>query len=158
MMVVWCPEFIILTLVCQTAVVSCYSSGSPAESCITLSPSSVFHGTAKQTNEVPYEIDTSVFEDPYSSNLFYVSNSTYKSEFTLLIKSQWGYYQFHGCSYTSTKITLYNNNISRFLIQAQLAADDTTVVGSFASPTHGDNYRLSSCARQEVHSHRSKAS
>ena len=37
-----------------------------------------------------------------------------------------------------------------FLIQARLAADNTTVVGSFASPNHEDNYQLSSCARHEV--------
>ena len=37
-----------------------------------------------------------------------------------------------------------------FLIQARLADDNSTVVGSFASPGHGDSYQLSSCAIQEV--------
>ena len=81
------PEFPILTLACQIAVVLCYSSGSPTESCITLSPRSAFHGVSEQTSEVPYEINTSIFEDPYDhrdSGLFYVPSSTYKSKSTTL--------------------------------------------------------------------------
>ena len=78
--------FFALTLGCQIATVLSYSSGSPVESCITLSPSSTFHGVSEQTSKVPYEIDTNVFEDHYDSDseLFYVPNSTYKSESTLL--------------------------------------------------------------------------
>ena len=45
---------------------------------------------------------------------------------------------------------LHTTTFQGFLIQARLAADNTTVVGSFVSPSHDDNYRLSSCARQEV--------
>ena len=37
-----------------------------------------------------------------------------------------------------------------FLIQPRLAADDTTVVGSFAAPGAGGVYRLSSCTPAEV--------
>ena len=37
-----------------------------------------------------------------------------------------------------------------FLIQPRLAADDTTVVGSFTAPGVGDLYRLSSCTPPEV--------
>ena len=45
---------------------------------------------------------------------------------------------------------MHTTTFRGFLIQARLAADNTTVVGSFVSPSHDDNYQLSSCARQEV--------
>ena len=38
-----------------------------------------------------------------------------------------------------------------FLIQPRLGADDTTVVGSFASPGPGGDYRLSFCVPPEVY-------
>ena len=37
-----------------------------------------------------------------------------------------------------------------FLIQPRLAADDTTVVGSFNGPGARDDYQLSSCSPPEV--------
>ena len=37
-----------------------------------------------------------------------------------------------------------------FLIQPRMAADDTTVVGSFTAPGAGDIYQLSSCTLPEV--------
>ena len=37
-----------------------------------------------------------------------------------------------------------------FLIQAQLVADDTTVVGRFEEPPVGGEYRYGSCANTEV--------
>lgn len=45
---------------------------------------------------------------------------------------------------------LHTTTFRGFLIQARLAANNATVVGSFVSSSHDDNYQLSSCARQEV--------
>ena len=64
----------------QSTLVNCYSSGAPSESCDTLSPNSSYHGELEQMSSVPFEIDTSVFKNPFTNELHYSPNSTYWSK------------------------------------------------------------------------------
>lgn len=74
--------FIIVVFSFQLKLVNCYSAGAPAESCDTLSLNSSYHGALEQTSSVtvPFEIDTSVFKNPFSDVLHYSPNSTYWSK------------------------------------------------------------------------------
>lgn len=61
-------------------VMKSYSIGTPIESCDTLLLNSTYHERVEQTSRVPFEIDTSVFQNPYSDDLFYSPNSSFWSK------------------------------------------------------------------------------
>ena len=73
-------------MTCQSLMVNCYTSGAPSESCDSLSLNSSYHGTQERTSGAPFEIDTSVFRNPFSSELHYSPNSTYRSKLNSPVK------------------------------------------------------------------------
>lgn len=144
----------VIIMTCQSLMVNCYTSGAPSESCDTLLLNSSYHGAQEQTSGVPFEIDTSVFRNPFSGELHYIPNSTYRSKLSSPVKLLVAIIQSTVQNFILFPVTLRPKRCSMtfqgFVIQARLADDNSTVVGSFAAPSLGDNYQLSSCAIQEV--------
>ena len=71
---------LIIVMMFQSILVNCYSSGAPLQSCDTLSSNSSYYGELERINNVPFEIDTSVFRNPFTDELHYSPNSTYSSK------------------------------------------------------------------------------
>ena len=77
------PIQIIFVTIQLCLVMKSHSIRLPTDFCGTLSQNSTYHERAEQTmaSSVPFEIDMSVFQNPYSDELLYSPNSSYWSKF-----------------------------------------------------------------------------